>query len=67
MGALELRYTGRFTAKGFPPLSWARVVVDDAAEAPGVDFVVGATEPVTMPDYRVTVHRITLSMPLGRR
>jgi hypothetical protein len=32
-----------------------------------VDFVVGATQPVQMADYRVTVHRITLSMPLGRR
>jgi hypothetical protein len=69
LGALELRYTGRFTAKGFPPLRWGVVAVEDAmaAEGPGVDFVVGATEAVSLPDYRVTVHRITLAMPLGRR
>jgi hypothetical protein len=71
MGALELRYTGRFTAKGFQPIGipfFVRGVEDVAAAAePGVDFVVGATEPVNMPEYRVTVHRITLSMPLGRR
>jgi hypothetical protein len=66
LGALDLRYTGRFTAKGFPPLfsRWAEEV---ASPDVGVDFVVGATEPVAMPDYRVTVHRISLSMPLGRR
>ena len=68
LGMLELRYTGRFTAKGFPPLGWG-VAVEDAVAMPdvGVDFVVGATQPVNLPDYRVTVHRITLSMPLGTR
>jgi hypothetical protein len=72
MGSLDLRYQGRFTAKGFQPIGipfLTRVAVEDAAVSPGsgVDFVVGATEPVNMPEYRVTVHRITLSMPLGRR
>jgi hypothetical protein len=66
LGALDLRYTGRFTAKGFPPL-WAWSEELAAAPDAGVDFVVGATQPVSLPDYRVTVHRVTLSMPLGRR
>ena len=68
LGALDLRYTGRFTAKGFPDLNLFGTVEDQAASGDGigVDFVVGATEPVNMPEYRVTVHRITLSMPLGR-
>jgi hypothetical protein len=70
LGALDLRYTGRFTARGFPDVCWlgctrAAAAVEDFAS--GVDFVVGATQPVQMADYRVTVHRITLSMPLGRR
>jgi hypothetical protein len=73
LGALDLRYTGRFTAKGFPPLGipFFGFAVDESAAGPvsdaGVDFVVGATQAVSMPDYRVTTHRIMLSMPIGRR
>ena len=32
-----------------------------------IDFIPGATEPVNMAEYRVTTHRITLSMPFGGR
>lgn len=71
LGALDLRYTGRFTARGFPDGCWfgctRTFAVADESLATGVDFVVGATQPVEMADYRVTAHRFTLSMPLGRR
>jgi hypothetical protein len=69
LGALDLRYTGRFTARGFPDgcfFGCERLNVGPVADAVGVDFVVGATQPVQMADYRVTTHRITLSMPIGR-
>jgi hypothetical protein len=75
LGTLDLRYTGRFTAKGFPPLGipiiggFGREETLSAGPVAdgGIDFVVGATQAVNMPDYRVTVHRIMLSMPIGRR
>jgi hypothetical protein len=71
LGSLDLRYTGRFTAKGFPDVCFLVCAVEEVAgpvaDEAGVDFLVGVTQPVSLPDYRVTVHRITLSMPLGRR
>lgn len=71
LGSVDLRYTGRFTARGFPDACWlgcTRVLaMEDGAFAPGVDFIPGATQPVNMPDFRVTTHRFTLSMPLGKR
>ena len=64
----DLRYTGRFTAKGSPD-AWFRggIAVPEAAPSPGVDFVVGPTGPVSMPDFRVTMHRLTVSVPFRIR
>src|SRR5690606_7245484 len=71
LGALDLSYTGRFTARGFPDGCWFGCEVVNAGpvgdEATGIDFIPGATQPVNMAEYRVTTHRITLSMPFGRR
>jgi hypothetical protein len=65
-GGMELRYAGRFTARGWPDMGWwggdTIVAVPDA----GVDFVVGPTGPVNIPSFRVTTHRFTLSVPFGR-
>jgi hypothetical protein len=65
---LELRYTGRFTAKGWPEPGWfgGGVIVSPDGGPGGVDFVVGATGPVWLPEYRVTTHRLTVSVPLSR-
>ena len=65
-GDFDLRYTGRFTAKGSPDRVFRGGVVA-LAEAPraGVDFVVGPTGPVSMPEFRVTMHRLMVSVPFG--
>jgi hypothetical protein len=61
----ELRYAGRFTARGWPDVFLFGT--PDATFSPGgVDFVVGPTEPVNMPDFRVTLHRLMISVPIGR-
>jgi hypothetical protein len=65
-GAMELRYSGRFTAKGWPDMAWFGRDIVLAAPDTGVDFVVGPTGPVNIPSYRVTTHRFTVSVPLGR-
>lgn len=67
----DLRYTGRFTAKGWPDAQWGWgwgfATADRALASPGgVDFVVGPTGEVWLPEYRVTTHRLTLSVPFGR-
>jgi hypothetical protein len=65
---LEVRYTGRFTAKGWPQTAcwWGCWAVADMASAPGaIDFVVGPTGEVWLPEYRVTTHRLMVSVPLG--
>lgn len=68
-GGMSVRYDGRFTARGWPDgpmFGWGGVDVMAVADAsPGVDFVVGATGPVNIPAYRVTTHRLTLSVPFG--
>ncbi|MGD2068169.1 MAG: hypothetical protein PVI57_05745 [Gemmatimonadota bacterium] len=67
LGSLDLRYAGTFVAKGFPPLGWFGGV-EQALDVPsqgGVDFIPAPTEPVSFPDFRVTTHRITVSVPLG--
>jgi len=68
LGTFELRYSGRFVAKGFPDSDLfffgAR---DEAIAVPGsIDFVVAPTDPVDMPDFRVTTHRFGVTVPLGR-
>jgi hypothetical protein len=65
---VDVRYTGRLTAKGWPdstPDEFLRVTLD-MAMAGGTDFVIGPTGPVWLPEYRVTTHRLTVSVPLGR-
>jgi hypothetical protein len=64
-GAAELRYAGRFTTKGWPAMQFFPVGMDQVA-SPGVDFVVGPTGVVNLPEYRVTTHRFTVSVPFGR-
>jgi hypothetical protein len=63
----ELRYSGRFTARGWPGVNFiGPVVALDSASPGGIDFLVGPTEPVNMPDFRVTVHRLMIAVPFGR-
>jgi hypothetical protein len=67
----DLRYTGRFSANGWPApqwgWGWGFATADRALSSPGgIDFVVGPTGAVWLPEYRVTTHRITLSVPFGR-
>jgi hypothetical protein len=64
-GQIELRYAGRFTAKGWPDMTWFGGPVALAVPNAGVDFVVGPTGPVNIPAYRVTTHRVTVSVPFG--
>jgi hypothetical protein len=59
----ELRYSGRFTARGWPDVMF--FPGGDMAQPGGVDFVVGVTEPVNMPDFRVSLHRLMVSVPFG--
>lgn len=66
-GGMALRYDGRFTARGWPDgpfFGWWGGDVVAMADA-GVDFVVGPTGEVNIPSYRVTTHRLTLSVPFG--
>ncbi|HSK17873.1 MAG TPA: hypothetical protein VK912_01935 [Longimicrobiales bacterium] len=69
-GDFDLRYTGRFTAKGSPgnvvfTTGRPDVLMADAPRS-GVDFVIGPTGPVSMPEFRVTMHRLMVSVPFGR-
>ena len=67
LGEFDLRYTGRFTAKGSPDNVFRGGRVVTVADAPrmGVDFVVGPTGPVSMPEFRVTMHRLMVSVPFA--
>jgi hypothetical protein len=61
-GPVELRYSGRFVARGFPPPGWfPREVINS-----GTDLIVGVAESVGHSQYHMTTHRLSLSMPLGR-
>lgn len=67
-GDFDLRYTGRFTAKGSPDnvvFGVRRDVMMADAPMSGVDFVVGPTGPVSLPEFRVTMHRLMVSVPFG--
>lgn len=65
-GSMEIRYAGRFTARGWPAVNWGWFGRADVAlgSGPDVDFVVGPTGEVNLPAYRVTTHRLTVSVPL---
>jgi hypothetical protein len=72
LGRAEVRYTGRWVAKGFdfPGGFWGTQVseADFAAPAPGGnDFLVAPTERVNMPDFRVVTHRLTVVVPLSAK
>lgn len=60
----ELRYSGRFTARGWPSTGFDTVVMKEPAM--DTDFLVAPTGPVFLPEYRVTTHRFMVSVPLGR-
>lgn len=63
----ELRYSGRFTAKGWPNSDFGCFLGCEAvadAGPRGPDFVIGPTAPVVLPEFRVTTHRITISVPI---
>ena len=70
LGRAEVRYTGRWVARGFDPPGgqvWA-VRAEDAVAVPGGnDFIVAPTDPVNLPDFRVVTHRITVVVPLSGR
>ena len=60
----DVRYTGRFTARGWPNSPDGIFVTRAMADAPGgTDFIIGPTEAVTLPDFRVTTHRLMISIP----
>lgn len=69
-GRVELRYSGRFVAKGFDELGFFGGSTRDvimAPEAPGgTDYLVAPTSPVSMPDFRVTTHQLMIVVPLSR-
>jgi hypothetical protein len=69
LGAMEFRYAGRFTAKGWPDggmVWWGGTRFAAGLDAgTGVDFVVGPTGVVNIPAYRVTTHRFSVSVPFG--
>jgi hypothetical protein len=67
-GSMEIRYSGRFTAKGWtgmPGGAWLGRGTLAATPDAGIDFMVGPTGPVNIPAYRVTTHRVTVSVPFG--
>jgi hypothetical protein len=61
----DLRYTGRFTAKGWPDMMIGFGARADALVG-SPDFVIGPTGVVNLPDFRVTMHRLMVSVPFGR-
>jgi hypothetical protein len=65
LGDFDLRYTGRFTAKGWPDVGFGGTVADAVSPGVGVDFIVGPTGPVSLPEFRVTMHRLMVSVPFG--
>jgi hypothetical protein len=70
LGRAEVRYSGRWVAKGFdfPNGFWGtRAVAEDVAVPGGNDFLVAPTDPVNMPDFRVVTHRVTVVVPLSRK
>jgi hypothetical protein len=70
LGRAEIRYSGRWVAKGFdfPGQVWLVRAEADIAVPGGNDFLVAPTDPVDLPDFRVTTHRLTVVVPLtGRR
>lgn len=62
----DLRYSGRATMKGWTGIQIPfGVRVDQEVAAPGGgDFLVAPTEPVNMPDFRVTTHQFMVSVPV---
>ena len=69
LGRADLMYTGRWVSKGFdfPTLfSEDKDVINIPEPAPGGnDFLVAPTQPVDLPDFRVTTHRFTVVVPLS--
>jgi len=68
LGRAEVRYTGRWVARGFDPPRdqvWLVRAEADFAVPGGNDFIVAPTDPVNLPDFRVTTHRLTVSVPLS--
>jgi hypothetical protein len=65
-GELSLRYSGRFTARGWPDLGFGGQRMTSPAVPDGTDFIIGPTQPVDLPEFRVTTHRLMVSVPFGR-
>jgi hypothetical protein len=66
LGSMDFQYAGRFTTKGWPDMMWFGRMDMAVVDSPGgVDFMVGPTGPVSLPSYRVTTHRFTVSVPFG--
>ena len=70
---IELRYSGRWISKGNPSPScggWFGGCEDFASPGDGsgggdIDYLVAPDGAVSMPDYRVTTHRFSISVPIG--
>jgi hypothetical protein len=61
----DLRYSGRFTARGWPDIGGPVIFMDRGTALSGTDFIIGPTAPVDLPEFRVTTHRIMLSIPFS--
>lgn len=69
---IELRYSGRWISKGNPSGGCGMIFLggcdDVASPSEGdIDYLVAPEGAVTMPDYRVTTHRFSISVPIGER
>jgi hypothetical protein len=61
----DLRYSGRFTARGWQGFAGPVFFGTRDLASSGTDFIIGPTQPVNMPAFRVTTHRLMLSMPFA--
>lgn len=70
LGRGEARYSGRFVSKGFDFPSFlggaeTDAIIEFPAQPGGGDFLVAPTDPVMLPDFRVTLHQLMFAVPIG--
>ena len=68
IGQVELGYSVRLVNKGTSPCEWFSFRNSCQTMPVPYHFTglrVAPTEPEILPDFRVTTHQLTLSMPLG--
>jgi hypothetical protein len=65
VGDAEVRYAGRFRAKGFPDFGFEDRT--EVAMPGGPDIVIAPTQPVFLPDYHTFTNQIAFVLPIGGR